>query len=831
MLRSALWRACACRVNGLSAAAVASAAALPSVKAERRRLGETHWAKIWPGSDSDSVGDAEEEDDWSSSSDDDAAAVAHLLAAGQRHLVQGRLVRHRRARHGGKGSGAADGGAGSNDEDDDEDNDGSDREGAGGDDGNGADKPKEATPSRGGPRRKRARRGVMAEVDAKAASNSAQSGSAAPVKEASSSAEGWGRGGRSAAALSRAERLALALAPQTRAPAGSADREGRFAGVLWGLDKVSGRLSRRSHWRISVESGEGQGETECFLDSSRAGRIRWSSLIGDTPPPATAFPPEMELPRFVVVERPRVAGRRASLTRWVHAITVRRLATARVLRCLRLCLAMAAGGPRASEAGAGAASTAETPTLASLHRRALEAAEEEGPASGRASQWGSIALSATGRRAAAALSGAPAAAARAALRTCVALLRSDAGAAAPAVRDPCASPSDDVADSFEPWWEPQGAAAWLEPWAEAADQLASRTEDGGAGGSGRATTASAADAATSAVAAAVAGRGTALSKRRAGLAAALATGTSASATSRGGLGWAAAQWLVDLLHCVLRPWSSLPAAEAMCAMSAEPVEQALESCPRQAVVVGLRAPGAYLLRRSDADSLRLRSLRPRSARTTHEGGAGAAAGSSGPALPSHPRDLAGVVEQALDGSAASLGTANRLRVAAQGEGDEMPDATAAWRLAEHAGRSIPLSLWFVAFREGFAAGGNGRPYDVLLGPKQARGRRAAGSKGANGRKRRGAKRRPKRAGSAVAPDPVAEDSEEDDDGPEEAGASDTGISPCALRAGVTEEDVLARFAQAVKDLAHVGAIKLGSNRRADGFAQRVLLEVRAWSGR
>ena len=200
-----------------------------------------------------------------------------------------------------------------------------------------------------------------------------------------------------------------------------------------------------------------------------------------------------------------------------------------------------------------------------------------------------------------------------------------------------------------------------------------------------------------------------------------------------------------------------------------------------------------------------------------------------PWLPSHPRDLAGVVEQALDGSAASLGSASRLRVAAQGEGDEMPDATAAWRLAEHAGRSIPLSLWFVAFREGFAAGGNGRPYDVLLGPKQARGRRTAESKGASGRKRRGAKRRPKRGGAAVAPEPVAGDSGEEED--DEACADETEISPCELRAGVTEEDVLARFAQAVKDLAHVGAIKLGSNRRADGFAQRVLLEVKAWSGR
>ncbi|KAA0164576.1 hypothetical protein FNF28_03818 [Cafeteria roenbergensis] len=164
-----------------------------------------------------------------------------------------------------------------------------------------------------------------------------------------------------------------------------------------------------------------------------------------------------------------------------------------------------------------------------------------------------------------------------------------------------------------------------------------------------------------------------------------------------------------------------------------------------------------------------------------------------------------------------------------GEGDEMPDATAAWRLAEHAGRSIPLSLWFVAFREGFAAGGNGRPYDVLLGPKQARGRRTAESMGASGRKRRGAKRRPKRGGAAVAPEPVAGDSGEEED--DEACADETEISPCELRAGVTEEDVLARFAQAVKDLAHVGAIKLGSNRRADGFAQRVLLEVKAWSGR
>ncbi len=862
VLRSALWRACACRVNGLPAAAVASAAALPSVKAERLCLGETRWATVWPSSDADSAGDADEENDWSSSSDDDAATVAHLLAAGQRDLVQGRLVRSRRSRRSG-GSAAAEsdrarGEAGSetsdednddtDDDDTDDDNDdvNSNGERAAGktdDVGDDVSEAKAAASGRGTPRRKRARRGILAEVDARVAAGSAQSGSAGPSKGLSSASaeEDWGRGGRSAAGLSRTERLALALAPETRPPAGAVAREGRAAGVLSGLDKVSGRLSRRSRWHISVESGDGQGETECFLESSRAGRVRWSSLMGAARPPAATHPPEMQRPRFVVVERPRVAGRRATLTRWVHAIAARRLAAARVLRCLRICLALAGSGAGASEAVAGAASTADAPTLASLHRRALEAAEEddEGSASGRGRGWGSIALSSTGRRAAAALSSAPAAAARTALRAAAALLRCDAGAGGATPRDPSESPADGVANSFEPWWEPQGAAAWLEPWAAAADRLASGEADGGAAGSRGATAASASEAAASAVAAAVAGRGTALSKRRAGLAAALATGTSAGATARGGLGWAAAQWLVDLLHCALRPWSSLPAAEAMCSLSAEPVEQALESCPRQAVVVGLRAPGAYLLRREAAEALRVRSMRPRPAQTPHRDGAvGPAAGAAGasgaalvtePWLPSHPRDLAGVVEQALDGSAASLGSASRLRVAAQGEGDEMPDATAAWRLAEHAGRSIPLSLWFVAFREGFAAGGNGRPYDVLLGPKQARGRRTAESMGASGRKRRGAKRRPKRGGAAVAPEPVAGDSGEEED--DEACADETEISPCELRAGVTEEDVLARFAQAVKDLAHVGAIKLGSNRRADGFAQRVLLEVKAWSGR
>jgi hypothetical protein len=77
---------------------------------------------------------------------------------------------------------------------------------------------------------------------------------------------------------------------------------------------------------------------------------------------------------------------------------------------------------------------------------------------------------------------------------------------------------------------------------------------------------------------------------------------------------------------------------------------------------------------------------------------------------------------------------------------------------------------------------------------------------------------------------VSED-EGDEDGAGEPTQASTGepLAPCSLREGISEDDVRERFCQAVRDLAHVGALKNSNRRSGDGFVQRLLLELVAWN--
>jgi hypothetical protein len=85
VLSSALWRACACRVNGLPREALALAMELPSVQREATRLGEKRWGPLFAdGADVEDV-------DWSSSSDDEPEMRAALESCGKRHLSNGVL--------------------------------------------------------------------------------------------------------------------------------------------------------------------------------------------------------------------------------------------------------------------------------------------------------------------------------------------------------------------------------------------------------------------------------------------------------------------------------------------------------------------------------------------------------------------------------------------------------------------------------------------------------------------------------------------------------------------------------------------------------------------
>lgn len=845
VLSSPLWRACACRVNGLPVDVVDGAASLPSVRAEAVRLGVADWATVWPVAaaatsldrrakslDGVAAGDSTLETDWSSSSDDDAATAAALRDASKRGLLRGKALQARRQAPASSEPAAE----------------------------SSADAPP-STPPQGRPispaARRASRRSPLASSPPRTPRRqrrpSAESPSSSSVATCATEPAGSPPRSRELRNLARLPASDAGLgvvrgrgvAKQVRLR----EAFGRCARARWqgdgrlpGVDKIGARLSRRKRWytqRVPAAAA-GDSATVRFI-GSRVGPVSTSAASDATEGGLGLAVQAMDAPAFVLTERPLVTGRRASLTRWYHDLVCRRLATARVLRCVRQALALAAPLQPASSAT----------TLRALHAHALESGDEPVPAPAAGSArpregvaWASLALSGLGRRAAASLRDAQPAAAAAALAICARLLRARPGEG---VAGAVAAEADAVADAFEPVWEPEGVAAWLEPWCEEAERLAAALKSGPAALASAPASASATAAAAGgappapAPAPAVAGRrGSSLSRRRKGLAAALAApqaGPASFGTGARSARWQAAQWLIDLMHCALRPPTSLPLHEAVTVTDGAAIREGLAPCARSAVVAALRAPGAYLLSAAAAAELGAPSKRPallcgESPVPVQE-------------LPPHALDLAGVAE--LDaGLSERAARAGMLRVAGTGASGELPDVTVAWRLFEHAGRSVPLKVWYLAFREAFAGPSGGDPYAVLLGRTHAARLGASstamaggaggagggeGRRGGRGRVRRG-KRRPQRAGAAVAPvEGTLSEEDEDGEGDEERVAAPPSgglLAPCVLREGLSEEDVRARFCQAVRDLAHVGALRSSSRRAGDGFVQRLLLELVAW---